>query len=291
MRRWSFRAMGTTIRMLADASAEGASFDAAAAVIEGTFRREELRFSRFRPDSELSRVNAAAGRPTAVSPTFLAVLRLALDAAERTDGAFDPTVLGALAALGYDRDFDEVLAGARGALHPPTPCGRWTEVRVDRREVRLPAGVGLDLGGLVKGWTADLAAARAVRSGLGWVVVNAGGDLRVDGDAPTIPVAVEDPADPSVDVGRLLVRGGGVATSSTRARAWGPGLHHLIDPRTGRPAESGLVQVTATAPTCAEAEIRAKTILLAGDVATGPAAIAVAVTGAVHVGVPIEDAA
>ncbi|HET9672691.1 MAG TPA: FAD:protein FMN transferase, partial [Actinomycetota bacterium] len=210
--------MGTTVRVLADTSADAATVDAAAAAIEDTFRREELRFSRFRPNSELSRVNAAAGGPTAVSPTFRTVLRLALDAAERTDGAFDPTVLGALAALGYDRDFDEVLSGARGVLHPPTPCGRWTEVRVDRGQVRLPAGVGIDLGGLVKGWTADVAAARALRSGLGWVVVNAGGDLRVDGEAPTIPVAVEDPDDPSVEVGRLLVRGGGVATSSTRTR-------------------------------------------------------------------------
>lgn len=291
MRRWAFRAMGTTVRVLADASADPATTEVMAAAIERRFRREDLRFSRFRPDSELSRVNAAAGRRVRVSRAFAHVVRLALDGARRTDGAFDPTVLGALNALGYDGDFDEVVAGARGALHPAVPCGRWREVVADDDGVHVPAGVGLDLGGLAKGWTADVAAAEALGRGLDWVVVNAGGDLRIEGDAPTIAVAIEDPDDAGREVGRLLVREGGVATSSTRTRSWGPGLHHLIDPRTGLPAESGLVQVTATAPTCAEAEIRAKAILLAGPASASEAAVAVSSTGRVHVGVPVEDAA
>jgi thiamine biosynthesis lipoprotein len=283
--------MGTTVRVLVDPSAELAAHRSAASAIDGTFRREELRFSRFRADSELTRVNASAGRPIRVSSTFAAVVGLALEAAERTDGAFDPTILGALAALGYDRDFDEVLAGARGALHPAVRCGRWDEIEVEDDVVRLPAGVGLDLGGLVKGWTADIAAAAALEAGPGWVVVSAGGDLRVDGEAPAIPVAVEDPDDADDELLRLLVRSGGLATSSITKRSWGPGLHHLIDPRTGRPADTGLVQVTATAATCAEAEVLAKAILLGGPAAAADAAVAVTSDGCVHVGVPVEAAA
>jgi thiamine biosynthesis lipoprotein len=283
--------MGTTVRVLADPSSQAATVREAAEAIEATFRREDLRFSRFRPDSELTAVNRSAGRPVRVTGPFATVVRLALEAAERTGGSFDPTVLGVLTALGYDRDFDEVLAGARDALHPPVPCGSWRQVDLDGNVVRLPAGVGLDLGGLAKGWTADLAAERAIRRGLRWVVVNAGGDLRVAGEAPAISVAVEDPTEPERELGRLLVRDGGLATSSVTRRSWGPGLHHLIDPRTGRPADSGLVQVTATAGTCAEAEVRAKAILLAGPAYVGEAAVAVTAEGDVHVGVPLEAAA
>ena len=133
-------------------------------------------------------------------------------------------------AIGYDRDFDEVLAGARGMLHPPTPCGRWRDVTLRGDILRVPAGVGIDLGGIAKGWTADLAATGALETGLPWVVVNAGGDLRILGDAPAIDVAIEDPEDRAAEIGRLSIREGGLATSSIRSRSWGPGIHHVIDP-------------------------------------------------------------
>ena len=218
-------------------------------------------------------------------------MRLALDAAASTDGLFDPTVLGAMEAIGYDRDFDDVLAGARGVLHPSSPCGRWRDVVLEDDHLQLPAGVGLDLGGLVKGWTADAAATRAVEAGLPWVLVNAGGDLRIAGDAPRIDIAVEDPDDPASELGRLSVREGGVASSSTRSRSWGAGLHHVIDPRTGSPSATDLVQVTVTAPTCAEAEVLAKAVLLRGSGAAGDAAVTVTTLGRVLVTVPIEEAA
>jgi thiamine biosynthesis lipoprotein len=290
VRAWRFRAMGTSVRVLTEGGSAVPTGPAGRAIV-GTFEREERRFSRFRGDSELSLVNAAAGRPVRISSSFRSVMRLALDAAASTDGLFDPTVLGAMDAIGYDRDFDEVLAGARGVLHPSSPCGRWRDVFLEDDLLRLPVGVGLDLGGLVKGWAADVAAERAVEAGLPWVLVNAGGDLRIAGDAPRIDVAVEDPDDPESELGRLSVREGGVATSSTRSRSWGDGLHHVIDPRTGSPAATDLVQVTVTAPTCAEAEVLAKAVLLRDSGSAGEAAVTVTTRGRVLVTVPMEEAA
>jgi thiamine biosynthesis lipoprotein len=282
--------MGTSVRVLTD-GASGVPTGRAARAIVRTFEREERRFSRFRGDSELSLVNAGAGRPVRISTSFRSVVRMALDAAAATDGLFDPTVLGAMEAIGYDRDFDEVLAGARGVLHQPSPCGRWRDVVLEDDLLQLPAGVGLDLGGLVKGWTADAAATRAVDAGVPWVLVNAGGDLRIAGDAPRIEIAVEDPDDPASELGRLSVRDGGVASSSTRSRSWGDRLHHVIDPRTGSPSATDLVQVTVTAPTCAEAEVLAKAVLLRGSGAAGDAAVTVTTLGRVLVTVPVEEAA
>jgi len=226
-----------------------------------------MRFSRFRPDSELSQVNARSGGWTRVSAGFATLVAFALGAARRTGGRFDPTVLDAIVSAGYDRDFDEVLAGARVTLRPARPCGRWVEVELDRDRLRLPEGVGLDLGGVAKGWTVDRAAEAAVRAGLPWALVNAGGDLRLAGEVPTvgIRVGVEDPYDPMQELMRLVLTEGALATSSTSRRAWGPGLHHLIDPSTGAPAATGVVQATAWATTCAEAEVAATQALLEGE--------------------------
>ena len=283
--------MGTSVRVLTEGGGSEVPTSLADRAIVRTFEREERRFSRFRGDSELSLVNAAGGRSVRISESFRSVMRLALDAAASTGGLFDPTVLGALEAVGYDRTFDDVLAGARGASHPTGPCGRWRDVSLEDDLLRLPAGVGLDLGGLVKGWTADEAATRAVDAGLPWVLVNAGGDLRIAGDAPRIDIAVEDPDDPASELGRLSVREGGVASSSTRSRAWGDGLHHVIDPTTGSASATDLVQVTVTAPTCAEAEILAKAVLLRGSGAAGGAAVSVTSQGRVLVTAPIEETA
>lgn len=291
MNTWTFRAMGASIRILTDDGSAPRTVRSADGVIRRTFEREEIRFSRFHAESELSRVNAASGRSITLSPSFSAVMRLALEAARSTGGSFDPTVLFAMKAIGYDRDFDEVLAGARGMLRPAVPCGRWRDVTLDDDVLVVPAGVGIDLGGIAKGWTADLAATRALETGLRWVLVNAGGDLRIVGDAPAIDVAIEDPEDRAAEIGRLSIREGGLATSSIRSRSWGPGIHHVIDPRTGASAETDLLQVTVTAPTCAEAEVRATTALLAGSATTEETAVAVTDDGRVLVGVPIEEAA
>lgn len=260
----AFRAMGTDVSILAP---QDPAFARARAAVEVVFDREERRFSRFRDDSELCRVNGAAGRWTSVSAPFGSLIGLALAHADRTDGLFDPTVLHAMVAAGYDRDFDEVLAGARGALHPPRPCGRWREIVTRPGAILLPAGVGLDLGGIAKGWTADLAAEAALRAGLPWALVSAGGDLRIAGDAPAIDVRIEDPGAPSETAATLRLATGALASSSTLRRAWGPDLHHILDPRTGAPSDSPIVQATVWAPTCAEAEVLATWALLTGTAA------------------------
>lgn len=258
--------MGTDVSLVAPAETDPAVLVAATARIQHRFAREERRFSRFRADSELSRVNAAAGAWTAVSPGFARLTRFAIQAAWRTGGSFDPTVLPAMIAAGYDRDFDEVLAGARGALHPPRPCGRFDEIELEAERLRMPDGVAMDFGGVAKGWTVDLAAEGTLSMGLRWAIVNAGGDLRLVGDVPStgVEVSVEDPQDRSSELLRLSISEGALATSSVLVRSWGPGLHHLIDPRTGAPVVGDVLQATVWAKTCSEAEVRSKCALLEG---------------------------
>jgi thiamine biosynthesis lipoprotein len=265
LHRDHFRSMGTDVTLIGPAGWD--DFDTAAAAVRALFDREDRRFSRFRADSELSHVNTRSGAWTTVSFEFGAVVELALAGWTRTEGRFDPTVLDAVIAAGYDRDFDELLAGARGALRPALPCGRAGEIELIGNRLRLPERVGLDLGGLAKGWTVDVAAAAAVACGLPWALVNAGGDLRLVGTVPVggIPVGVDDPEDADETVGRVVLHAGALATSSVTRRAWGNGLHHLIDPATSRPAAGDALQATVWAPTCAEAEVLAKDALLVGE--------------------------
>jgi thiamine biosynthesis lipoprotein len=267
--RVSFRSMGTMVTLIVPpprSSSERTAVARAAKVAERTFVREDNRFSRFRHATEISRVNARAGRWTRISPPFLELMLLSVEAARLTAGLFDPTVLPALLAAGYDRDFDDVIAGARLALHPPEACGRWADIEVRRNEVRIPPGTALDFGGIAKGWTVDRAA-RAIKGLVPWAVLDAGGDLLIVGRPPRggVAIGVEDPDDPTGEVLRVNLEHGALATSSVRFRSWGPGLHHLIDPRTARPADTGIVQATVWAATCVAAEVGAKWALLEGE--------------------------
>jgi thiamine biosynthesis lipoprotein len=259
--RSAFRAMGTDVTVLSPIAAH----EEALGSVRETFETEEQRYSRFRDDSELSRVNRSAGSWCGVSAGFEALLRFAIGQARMTAGRFDPTMLAAIRSAGYDRDFAEVAsAPERPPTGAPVPGGGWRTVRIEPGRVRIPDGIGIDLGGVAKGWTVDQAAAAALEMGAAWALVNAGGDLRIAGDAPALEVAIEDPADRSAESLRVRLASGGLATSSIRVRAWGDGRHHLIDPATGAPADDAVIQASVWAATCAEAETLATWALLTG---------------------------
>jgi FAD:protein FMN transferase len=267
--RHRFRAMGTDVELLVHAPAADAA--AAFPAVEDEFERLEQLLSRFRPDSDLSRLNRE-GRLVA-APDLVEVTELALDARARTGGSFDPTVHDAVVAAGYDRTFEDVAPEA-DAPAVQAACGG--AVRVDRgtMTIELDPGVRLDFGGIGKGYAAERAA--EVLAVAGPCLVNAGGDVAVRGGS--WPIGVETP-DGTLT---LELERGGLATSGRDRRRWSRGgeeQHHLIDPATGRPAVSGLLRVTVVADDAVEAEVLAKTLFLAGeDEATALDADAVLVT-------------
>jgi thiamine biosynthesis lipoprotein len=226
----------------------------------------EGRFSRFLPGSELSRLNASAGRPFRASPALFEFVRQCLDLADRSGGLFDPTLLHELEAAGYDRTFDEVLHGRSGAVRTGVT---FRDVVLDdgSRTIVLPRGTGIDSGGLGKGWAADRASMLLGEPCL----VDLGGDIYARGrppDADCWRIGVQDPFQPDRDLTVLGVRDMGVATSSTLKRRWpaeSDFAHHLLDPRSGRPSESDAVAVTAIAPSAAMADFYAKVALLKGS--------------------------
>jgi thiamine biosynthesis lipoprotein len=200
--------------------------------------------SRFRPDSDLVRANACAGRTTAVSPLLAAAVQVALEAAAETDGLVDPTLGHALVAVGYDRDLALLPAAASEPAGVPRPArtGAWREVEVDLDgAVGVPADCALDLGSTGKAWASDLTA-RVIHERTGAdVVVSLGGDVAVAGTTawPVLVTELLAQVDSPDDEGEVLVlAAGGLATSTTLGRRWvrgGMPRHHLLDPRTGEP--------------------------------------------------------
>ena len=260
----TFAALGTDVRI----AMEGVGAHGRVARARELVLDHHRRLSRFRPDSELCALNADPRERVPVSPLLADAVRAALWAARASKGLVDPCLLDALEAAGYRESLAgrrptdgrrSVFAGRRPprATRParPAPEARWREVRVLGRHVVRPPGLRLDLGGSGKGQVADLAAALLD----GRWLVDCGGDLRVGG---TWEVLVAHPwrEEPAA---RLTVTDGAVATSSVVARAWAGG-HHLLDPATGTPAHTGIVQATACAATTLGAETLAKTALLRG---------------------------
>jgi len=211
------------------------------------------RLTRFAPDSELSRLNASAGRWVDISPDLEALLRVALDAYATSGGLVHAGVLPALLAAGYTRDFADGPGPVTGEIVIPPPLPDM--LALEDGHARLGAGTAIDLGGLAKGWLADRAVERIGPNAL----ANFAGDLRARGDGP-------DGGGWPVGFGTttVLLRDLGAATSGTGGRRWGPKLHHLIDPRTGAPADTDLEEVSVLASTGALAEVLAKTGLLLG---------------------------
>lgn len=265
MIRLEFRAVGTTCSA---AVTEGGGAKRALEAARAEVELCEAALSRFRPDSDLSRLNAADGRWVAVDERLREALVLALRAREATNGRFDPTVLPALAAAGYDRSFDQLEVRA------PRPLTDWragARIEVDGVAVRLERGAAVDLGGIGKGYAADraLAAMLATSPRLAGALVDLGGDIAVHGDSPEGGpwlVAVADPRRAGNTLAVLALYDGGVATSGRDARRFGPArsLHHLIDPETGEPALAGPLTVTVVGPDAATAEGHATTLAIAG---------------------------
>ena len=238
--------------------------------VRALFERHEAELSRFLINSGLCALNGGAAAPHAVSPLLFEAIDEAIGWARRTGGIFDPTLLPALESAGYDRTFDVVSRDGAARAGVIAPSGGWRSIALDRRErrVSMPRDVRIDLGGIGKGFTVDRAL-RAFGDGA-CAMVNASGDLYAAGSGPDGRgwlVGVEDPATPGRDLAELRVRDRGVATSSTARRSWmraGRRLHHLIDPATGQPAKTPLVQVTVVAANATAADVLAKSALLSG---------------------------
>jgi thiamine biosynthesis lipoprotein len=213
--------------------------------------------SRFRADSDPSRVNASAGSWVTVNPLTIELVDVALAAARRSGGAVDPTVGAHLHDAGYVDDIEQVRAGTPSAATRPSRPASWSSVSVDRelRRVGVPGGLRLDLGATAKAWAADEAAGR-VRARLGHpVLVEIGGDLAVAGAAAR-PWQVDIAEVPGGPAYRVELAHGALATSSTLARRWTTRRgteHHVIDPRTSRPACGPVRTATVWAPTAVAA--------------------------------------
>jgi len=254
-----FRSMACDITVLAPSDHAGAEH--ARLVLE----EWDARFSRFRADSELEKLNDAGGRPFPVSEQMLMVLNAALGAARATDGLFDPLLGARMVELGYDRTFDELPPRRSPMPLAAWRAGAWREIVIDRarRTVRLPVGYRVDLGGLAKGMAVDAALDALVADGASYAAVGAGGDLAVAGLPPGQsfwPIAIEGPQETVV-----TLREGALATSSVLRRRWdvqGTERHHLLDPRTGMPSAGPIVQASVAAATCRQAEVAAKMAIL-----------------------------
>jgi thiamine biosynthesis lipoprotein ApbE len=272
-----WNAIGTMVRLVVtDATQTGS----ARAMLAEDLAALDSACSRFREDSELIRLEASAGRPTRVSPLLAGAIRAALRGAQLTGGDVDPTVGRAMEAIGYDRDFALVPAQSAAIRVSLSHVPSWRQIDLDEAGlVTVPLGTRLDLGATAKAWAADRSAQR-IAGALGCgVLVSLGGDIAVSGAAPQggWPIRVQDVTgdpdamEPDGPTGVIAIQAGGLATSSTTARRWQRGgdvLHHILDPRSGRPAESVWRTVSVAAGSALDANIASTAAIIRGVRAT-----------------------
>jgi thiamine biosynthesis lipoprotein ApbE len=252
----SWRALGTSAELaVSDADALSAAQRAVVAELAAI----DAACSRFRADSELVRLNAAAGLTTTVSPLLGEAIDVALEAARRSRGTVDPTVGAALVAVGYDRDFAALPADGPAIVARPAPG--WRAIRRDRAAgtVTLAPGAQIDLGATAKALAADRAAraAAAAAPGVG-ILLSLGGDVAIAGPAPDDgwPVGVSDGHRDECPAATVALHAGGLATSSVTQRRWRRGghtQHHILDPRTGAPVAPVWRTVSVAADSCVAA--------------------------------------
>ena len=275
----AWEALGTSVVMRV---IDPGALDAARAAVERELATIDRTCSRFRADSELSAVNARAGRPTQVSPLLVEALEVALRAAELTDGDVDPTVGRALELAGYDRDWRLLDPPCAQPLAVPAVTLRihsgWQTIALNRGSgsMLMPTGVKLDLGASAKAWAADRAAAAAQRAGGCGVLVGLGGDIATSGPSPEdgwrIRVTDDHRSDCSAPGQTVSIHSGGLATSSTAVRRWshaGQTMHHIVDPSTGAPVRGTWRTVSVAAANCTDANIAATAALVRSQAGAG----------------------
>ena len=268
------RALGTSMRLIVTRpEAVATAKEAADRIIKAI---DDVA-SRFREDSELSRVNREAGREVRISTLLAQAIAAGLRGARLTDGAVDPTVGTAVRLAGYDRDFAALPPDGSPISLSVARVPGWQAIQFDEGAcvVLLPAGVEIDLGATAKALAADLAAAAALQAvGAGGVLVSLGGDIAVAGDPPVQGWAVQASEDSNApiddDEETITIESGGIATSSTTVRQWTRGglvLHHIIDPSTGLPVAGRWRTASVVAASCVDANIASTAAIVMGDAA------------------------
>lgn len=248
--RREFRAMGTDCVVVVYGAREYT--DVLADLAQRRVALLEDLWSRFRDDSELSRLNTRAGQgPIAVSRETELLVRRMRQAWEATAGAYDPTVLAAVRANGYDRDLTDVRALETPLFLSAQPAVGMTGVEVDRGTITLPAGIGLDPGAIGKGLAADIVVDEIMAAGANGVLVDLGGDIALAGHPGSesewcIDVRDERTRCSSGQTVRFPagIDHAGVATSTTKTRRFADARHHVINPATGASTNEAVVQVT-----------------------------------------------
>lgn len=272
MKKIEFKAMGS--RMLAMLDSTSREAEDVLGRVPAWFEEWEQALSRFRPGNELDRLNRSNGLPFPASQTLWEVFQAACAAEKFTGGLVTPTVLDALVGAGYACSFESLpflQTVHPGAFASPVLSGPFGIIvwDVTTRSLVLTDSAHLDLGGIAKGWAAEQAVRRL--SCYGPALVNAGGDIAISGllhDGQAWPVGIEDPFNPGTHFETLMLPPSGVATSGKDYHRWlkdGIWQHHIIDPRTGLPANTDILAATVVAPTIMEAEAAAKAVLILGS--------------------------
>ncbi|HUY10361.1 MAG TPA: FAD:protein FMN transferase [Candidatus Dormibacteraeota bacterium] len=261
-------ALGTTVELVVHPPT---GLEAAQVVVDAVLDQLDQAANRFRPDSQLSRLNRAVGRCHQVDTLLAELIAVALDAARSTDGLVDPTLGGPLIKAGYARDFAKMPKDQEACTDTPGIAWGWRHLQLQGDTVVRPPGVLLDLGATAKAWGADRAAAEVVAAVGGSALVSLGGDLTTAGPTPPhgwVVRVTDDHHAASSGLGQnVKLASPALATSSTTQRRWissGQPMNHIIDPRTGRPTHGSWSTVSVAGPSCVAANTASTAAIVAG---------------------------